>query len=191
MSGYHLLFTRKIVIDYDIPNWLADDTARRRRARKQARRGVAFIALLVKVVLLFAVSAAFGALLYGAYSLWQEIGKDTLVYIAPRIVEAAEVGEVKKVVSATVTAYTSSVDETDDTPFTTASGATTGHGVIACPPKYDFGTKVIIGETEYTCEDRMNPRYHDQERFDVWVETKEEAFEWGVRKVKVEVLAMI
>lgn len=162
---------------------------RRRKARSKTRRE-RFYAFLVRVVLLFVVSALFGSLLFGAYSLGQKM-EEPLVYIAPQVAEAAEVEDVKKVVAATVTAYTSSPDETDDTPFITASGATTGHGVIACPPKYDFGTKVIIGDTEYVCEDRMNPRYHSQERFDIWVETKEEALEWGVRKVSVEVLAMI
>lgn len=92
-----------------------------------------------------------------------------------------------KVVLATITAYTSSVDETDDTPFITASGARTGEGTLACPPKYKFGTKVLINGKEYTCQDRMNRRYHDQERFDMWVETKAEAFNWGIKKLEIKI----
>lgn len=98
-----------------------------------------------------------------------------------------EVEPQHKVVVATITAYTSSVDETDDTPFITASGARTGKGTLACPPKYKFGTKILIHGKEYTCLDRMNRRYHDQERFDMWVETKTEAFNWGIRKIEVKI----
>lgn len=93
-----------------------------------------------------------------------------------------------RVVNAVVTAYTSSEDETDDTPFITASGARTAHGVLACPPKYSFGTKIVINGVEYECKDRMNPRYWDQERFDIWMETKEVAFNWGIRQVEAMVL---
>ena len=105
--------------------------------------------------------------------------------ITPEVVETVE--EERVFVLATITAYTSSVDETDDTPFETASGSRTRDGIVACPPKYEFGTKIYIKGKEYLCEDRMNRRYHDQERFDMWIETKAEAFDWGVRELLVEV----
>lgn len=89
---------------------------------------------------------------------------------------------------AIVTAYTSSVDETDDTPFITASGERTKRGVLACPKKYEFGTKVLIEGRQYTCADRMNQRYRDKECFDIWVETKSEAFDWGRRTLEVKIL---
>lgn len=109
---------------------------------------------------------------------------------AIRTVEVIEVIEVddRNIINATVTAYTSSVDETDDTPFETASGERTKDGVLACPPKYKFGTNVIIKNKVFVCEDRMNRRYHNQERFDMWVETKAEAFDWGVQNLQVEVI---
>lgn len=88
---------------------------------------------------------------------------------------------------ATITAYTSSVDETDDTPFITASGKKTGNGIIACPPKYPFGTQVEIEGRLFVCEDRMNKRYHNQERFDIWMETKDDAYNWGLRKLVVNI----
>lgn len=171
-------------MDYDLPSWLTDDLVRRRKARKLARRK-RILAFIGHVLLLITLSALFGALLFGAYSIRFA---EPIVYVAPQIVEAQEVTPHKTVV-ATITAYTSSVDETDDTPFETASGAQTGEGVIACPPKYDFGTQVVIEGRQYTCEDRMNRRYHNQERFDIWVETKDEAFDWGVRELEIKVLA--
>jgi len=86
-----------------------------------------------------------------------------------------------------VSAYTSDIAETDDTPFTTASGARTEHGVIACPRKYDFGTQVKIKGEIYTCEDRMNIRY-DGEHFDIWMEHKTDAYNWGRRLIEVKII---
>jgi len=70
-------------------------------------------------------------------------------------------------VLATITAYTSSVEETDNTPCLSASGVNlckntildihrlgimqdriSFDGIIACPKKYDFGT--IVGITKKT-----------------------------------------
>ena len=90
-------------------------------------------------------------------------------------------------IRAVVTAYTSSEDETDDTPEITASGARTRDGIVACPAKYPFGTKVLIKGKEYECQDRMHSRYRDDNNFDIWVETKNEAFEWGRRELAVEI----
>lgn len=91
-------------------------------------------------------------------------------------------------IPAVITAYTSSIDETDDTPFITASGSTTRRGVLACPSKYEFGTKIIIEGRQYVCEDRMNRRYRNKECFDIWVETKHEAFQWGRKELEIKIL---
>ena len=106
------------------------------------------------------------------------------------LVQAEEIAVdvISDTIKATITAYTSSVDETDDTPFITASGVRTRRGIIACPSKYKFGTQIVIEGRQFICEDRMNPRYWDENRFDVWVETKHEAFNWGVRELEVLVL---
>lgn len=82
-----------------------------------------------------------------------------------------------------VTAYTSDPAETDDTPHTTASGTRTRPGVAAnnCLP---FGTKVRIAGETYVIEDRMNERYGCK-HFDVWMESKEAALAWGVRRTRV------
>ena len=93
------------------------------------------------------------------------------------------------VVLAEITAYTSSTDETDDTPTLMADGTNTRRGAIACPSKYSFGTRVIIGDDTYFCADRMNKRYRDSEHFDIWVESKKEAFAWGRRTLTIKILA--
>lgn len=79
---------------------------------------------------------------------------------------------------AKIFAYTSSREETDSTPTITANGEVAGPGSLACPRRYHFGTKVLIGNSLYTCNDRMNIRYKNE--FDIWVATKKEVFNWGV-----------
>lgn len=104
----------------------------------------------------------------------------TTTYVAPKEDPLPRIE-----VLATVTAYTSSVDETDDNPRETAAGTATREGVLACPSKYEFGTKVQINDKIYTCEDRMNSRYRNTDRFDIWMHTKKEAIEWGKKELKV------
>jgi len=86
-----------------------------------------------------------------------------------------------------VSAYTSDPNETDDTPNITASGTRTRHGVIACPRELPFGTQVEIHGEVYTCEDRMNARYGSG-YFDIWMESKEDALNWGRRLVEVTII---
>lgn len=90
-----------------------------------------------------------------------------------------------EMVYATITAYTSSEDETDEDPWTTAAGTRPGPGTIACPAKWPFGTIVEIEGARYRCEDRMNKRYRDKEHYDIWLTSKEEAFEWGKRELAI------
>ena len=92
------------------------------------------------------------------------------------------------VLVAEVSAYTSSIDETDDTPFITASGTETRHGVLACPARLKFGTQIEIEGRIYFCEDRMAERYANQEVYDVWMPSKELAREWGRRNLKIKIL---
>lgn len=87
-----------------------------------------------------------------------------------------------------VTAYSSSPDETDDTPDITALGTKTRKGVIASN-FLPFGTKIkmpeLFGDTVFTVEDRMNRRFQD--RLDVWFPTKEEAKRFGLQFTEVEI----
>jgi 3D (Asp-Asp-Asp) domain-containing protein len=89
-------------------------------------------------------------------------------------------------IHADVTAYSSSPDETWGDPFLTASGRRVFDGVVACPRRLPFGTQVLIGARTYTCWDRLHPKYDD--RFDIWKPSKEEALEFGRRRVIVQIL---
>jgi len=88
----------------------------------------------------------------------------------------------------TVTFYSSTPDQTDDTPFITANGTYVYDG-IAATNALPFGTHIklpeLFGDKSFTVQDRMNKRYWD--RVDVWVETREEAKELGKRYTLLEI----
>lgn len=95
-----------------------------------------------------------------------------------------------KVVGAVITAYTSTPDQTDDSPFIAATGKWVHDGMIAAN-WLPFGTIVKIpslyGDKEFIVEDRMNKRY-GYGRLDIWFDSaKAEAFKFGVKRVDVEV----
>ncbi len=88
-----------------------------------------------------------------------------------------------------VTAYSSTPDQTDSTPFITANGTHVRDGIIACN-FLSFGTRVrfpeIFGDKIFVVEDRMHPR--NSHKMDIWFSTRLEALQFGARYLKVEVL---
>jgi len=86
------------------------------------------------------------------------------------------------------TAYNSLAGQTDDTPFITASGTTTRHGVLAAN-FLPIGTRVkipeIYGDDIFIIEDRMNQRYW--ERVDIWMESYDDAIQFGYQNIEIEV----
>ena len=91
-------------------------------------------------------------------------------------------------VPAVVTAYTSSVDETDSTPNVNAAGTHPHNGSVACPSKYSFGTQVQIDGKTYICDDRMSANRRGDSYFDIWVHTKSEAFYFGKEITMVTII---
>lgn len=89
----------------------------------------------------------------------------------------------------TVTAYSSTVCQTDNTPFETASGQMVRDGIIAAN-FLPFGTKVrlpeLYGDKVFEVQDRMNRRY--KERVDIWFEDTNEAIHFGIKDAVIEVL---
>ena len=88
-----------------------------------------------------------------------------------------------------VTAYSSSRDETDEDPFTTAAGTTVREGIVATN-FLPFGTKIKIpehfGDKVFVVEDRMNRRFKD--RVDIWFPSKMEARNFGKKTSNIIVL---
>lgn len=91
-----------------------------------------------------------------------------------------------------ITAYSSTPDQTDDSPFITASGSHVRDGIVAANFAY-FGTKLrfptLYGDKIFVVEDRMNARY--PYRVDIWMRTREEAKQFGVKIVPVEMIREI
>lgn len=86
-------------------------------------------------------------------------------------------------------AYSSSINQTDADPFTTASGQRVQAGTMAAN-WLPFGTKVRIGSTMYTIGDRMNERYNSKYIVDVWQPTHADAISWGARVVEMEIVSL-
>ncbi len=94
-------------------------------------------------------------------------------------------------VTVVVTAYSSTPEETDDTPFITAANTSVRNGIIA-NNALPFGTRVrlpeIFGDAILEVEDRMHWRKADN-HIDVWLPSKEEALHFGVKFTTMEVLS--
>lgn len=99
--------------------------------------------------------------------------------------------KVVKTIKMVVTAYSSTPDQTDDTPEITASGKRVYDGIIA-NNGLPFGTRVRIpslyGDKIFVVEDRMHKRkgnYHA----DIWFPTFKEAKNFGAKyNVEIQVL---
>jgi len=98
----------------------------------------------------------------------------------------------KKVVYVTVTAYSSTPDQTDSTPCFTANNynlCKNNKENVVATNFLPFGTKVKIpgyfGDQEFSVQDRMNKRFNN--RLDVWMKSREAAMEFGIRTLRVEI----
>ena|SRR5438552_1847119 len=105
-----------------------------------------------------------------------------ILSVAPGLTQAQRAWQFRAI----VTAYTSSINETDSDPHTTASGERTGIGTVACPHRIRFGAKVRIDGHIYECRDRLNRRM--DHRFDIWMPTKAQAKKFGRRTLMVEIV---
>ncbi len=99
--------------------------------------------------------------------------------------------EKTNLIKVSVTAYSSRVEETDDTPFITASNKWVKRGFIA-HNSLPFGTKVRLPELFpdeiFVVEDRMNKIY-DENHIDIWFEDTQDAIEFGVKETVLEIIA--
>jgi len=86
-------------------------------------------------------------------------------------------------------AYTASADECGKSDGITASGLEVAENrTLACPPEYPFGVKINIeGFGVYRCEDRGGAIKGN--RFDIYMETKREAFNFGRRNLIAQVVS--
>ena len=107
---------------------------------------------------------------------------------APITIKKAKVSSRTFKVSAS--AYSSTKDQTDDSPFITASGTYVRDGIIAAN-FLPFGTAVkipeIYGDKIFIVEDRMNSRYWYN--VDIWFPERSMAKDFGRKTVTIEVVS--
>jgi 3D (Asp-Asp-Asp) domain-containing protein len=97
--------------------------------------------------------------------------------------------DLTRTMTVTLTAYSSTPDQTDDTPFISASNKHVYDGMIAAN-FLPFGTKVqipeLFGDKIFTVDDRMNRRYQD--RVDIWFPDRKSATQFGIKHAEIIIL---
>ena len=89
----------------------------------------------------------------------------------------------------TATAYSSTRDQTDSSPFVTAWQTPVRDGIVATnflPKGSMIRFPDIYGDKIFIVEDRMSARY--QYRVDIWMPSREEAIRFGLKYVRLQVL---
>lgn len=172
------------------------------------KTNVLAIVLLYQIVLASSASAAFfdwipsdketakassvSAVVEGSISFEKSFNWNT----RPVIEEEVEPKfKILKTYTVQASGYSSTPDQTDSTPFTTASGKHVRDGIIAANvyangQRLPFGTLVripeIYGDKIFVVEDRMNIRY--QNNIDIWFPERQLAKEFGRKKVVIEIV---
>lgn len=95
-----------------------------------------------------------------------------------------------RTIQAWVTAYSSTVDQTDNTPFETAMGTKVRRGIVATN-LLPLGTRIqipsVFGKKIFTVEDRMHRR--KDRHVDIWMPTRKAAKRFGKKRAQIVVLA--
>ena len=116
------------------------------------------------------------------------IQNDSILATRPLI--APKTYKPKKAYIVSATAYSSTPDQTDHTPFITAAGTHVREGVIAAN-FLPLGTVIkipeLFGDKIFVVEDRMHNRYWLN--IDIWFPEKELAKEFGIKAVKIEIVS--
>ncbi len=134
---------------------------------------------------------------------WQNIDAGDSAITSPNVIEEtsllatnhipdlkpAKTAKKAKTYAVFLSGYSSTPEQTDDTPFITASGSFVRSGVVAAN-FLPIGTLVkipeVFGNRVFSVEDRMAERF--KYHIDIWFENEEEAREFGKQKAKVEIL---
>ncbi|MDD5072134.1 MAG: hypothetical protein PHQ42_05395 [Patescibacteria group bacterium] len=95
----------------------------------------------------------------------------------------------KKIKKVIVTAYSSTPDQTDSSPFITANGTYVYDGIVACN-FLPFDTKVkfpeMYGDKIFIVEDRMAKK--NSHKIDIWMPSRTLALQFGVKSLAFEIV---
>ena len=133
---------------------------------------------------------------------FSEIEREAPIYSQGTLTMPASIAHPRSVfrVSITVTGYSSTADQTDDSPLITAMNTIVHPGMLALSrdllreftpgAPFHFGDIVELeGLGVFTVEDTMNPRY--SQRADIWFQSREAATRWGTRTLHLSQLTPI
>jgi 3D (Asp-Asp-Asp) domain-containing protein len=99
-------------------------------------------------------------------------------------------GKVVQKLNIVATAYSSTVGQTDSTPFLTAAGTKVRDGIIA-NNYLPFGTEIripeIYGDKVFVVEDRMSWKKGNYQ-IDIWFSSYSEAKTFGAKRTYIEIL---
>ena len=113
------------------------------------------------------------------------INKDSLAEATQFLAQSGPLKTMKVV----LTGYSSTFDQTDGTPFITASNSCVRDGIVAAN-FLAFGTKIqipeIFGDKVFIVEDRMARKHSD--KIDIWFPEKQLAKNFGVQEAEVVIL---
>jgi len=151
--------------------------------------------ILILTLTIIGITPVLNHLAIEANQLDQDLGLDkgskiqenTLIAVSnPNIPDP----DVTRKINVVITAYSSTIGETDDTPDITALGTHVRDGIIA-NNSLPFGTKIRIpelyGDKVFTVEDRMSWKKGDY-HFDIWFPSHEEAENFGAEWTYIEIL---
>jgi 3D (Asp-Asp-Asp) domain-containing protein len=108
--------------------------------------------------------------------------------------------DARRIMYVVATAYSSEAAQTDDTPCMPAMWGFDlcvyyeNYGIADTIASNDLplGTQVrfpeLHGDKVFTVRDRMNKRYTGKSRIDFWLTEKSEAIQFGVKRIKMEIL---
>lgn len=123
-----------------------------------------------------------------AYFNFSTIQNDSV--LATRPMTPLKIYKPKKIYTVSATGYSSTPEQTDNTPFITASGIHVRDGVIAAN-FLPFGTVIkipeLFGDKTFVVEDRMHNRYWFN--IDIWFPEKDLAKEFGIKVIKIEIVS--
>ncbi len=118
-----------------------------------------------------------------------ENGQDLLMIVGGDSLMGTNQSAPSKMMKVVLTAYSSTPDQTDSTPFITTSNSRVRDGVVAAN-FLAFGTKVkipgIFGDKVFTVEDRMAEKHND--KMDIWFPERYLAKNFGVKEADVIIL---
>ena len=120
----------------------------------------------------------------------EKVEKEVIKETSKKPMKVSTTAQPKKIMVVLATAYSSTPDQTDATPFITAWNTRVRDGILAAN-FLPFGTLVkipeVFGDKIFVVEDRMHQRY--QYRIDVWFPERQMAKEFGIKQIRIEIIS--